>query len=109
MKNLPNSPESRDIASVLHAYTNLKAHQETGPLVIRKGKGIWVYDESGKGYIEGLAGLWCTSLGFGEERLVEAAARRSRNSRRRDAIPRTVCPALPALRATAAAIPRSHG
>ena len=78
MKNLPNSPESRDIASVLHAYTNLKAHQETGPLVIRKGKGIWVYDESGKGYIEGLAGLWCTSLGFGEERLVEAAARQMR-------------------------------
>ncbi len=75
MKDLPNSPESRDIASVVHAYTNLKKHQETGPMVIREGKGIWVYDESGKGYIEGLAGLWCTSLGFGENRLVEAAAR----------------------------------
>ena len=73
MNDLPNSPESRDIATVLHAYTNLKKHQETGPMVIRKGKGIWVYDESGKAYIEGLAGLWCTSLGFGENRLIEAA------------------------------------
>ena len=47
-------------------------------MVIREGKGIWVYDESGKAYIEGLAGLWCTSLGFGEERLVEAAAKQMR-------------------------------
>ena len=78
MKDLPNSPESRDIATVLHAYTNLKKHLETGPMVIREGKGIWVYDESGKAYIEGLAGLWCTSLGFGEERLVEAAAKQMR-------------------------------
>ena len=78
MKDLPNSPESRDIAAVLHAYTNLKTHQETGPMVIRKGKGIRVYDDSGKDYIEGMAGLWCTSLGFGEERLVEAATKQMR-------------------------------
>ena len=64
-----NSPESRDIASVLHPYTNLVKHEETGPLVIARGEGVWVYDNTGKGYIEGLAGLWSTSLGFGEERL----------------------------------------
>jgi 4-aminobutyrate--pyruvate transaminase len=43
-----------------------------------RGEGIYVYDEDGKEYIEGLAGLWCASLGFGEERLVEAAARQMR-------------------------------
>ena len=48
MKDLPNSPESRDIATVLHAYTNLQTHQETGPMVIRKGKGIRVYDDNGQ-------------------------------------------------------------
>ena len=32
-----------------------------------------VYDSEGKGYIEGLAGLWCTSLGFSNAELVEAA------------------------------------
>jgi len=73
-----NSPEARDIANVLHPYTNLKKHEETGPLVIARGEGVWVYDNAGKGYIEGLAGLWSTSLGFGEERLVEAAARQMR-------------------------------
>jgi 4-aminobutyrate--pyruvate transaminase len=73
-----NSPEARDIASVLHPYTNLKKHEETGPLVIARGEGVWVYDNAGNSYIEGLAGLWSTSLGFGEERLVEAAARQMR-------------------------------
>ncbi len=37
-----------------------------------------MWDDSGKEYIEGLAGLWCVSLGWGEERLVEAAARQMR-------------------------------
>ncbi|MGO8917125.1 MAG: aspartate aminotransferase family protein [Stellaceae bacterium] len=70
-----NSAASRDIAFHLHPYTHLKKHESEGPLVITEGKGIYVYDENGKEYIEGLAGLWCTSLGFGEERLVEAATR----------------------------------
>ncbi len=74
MAHLGNSAASRDIAFVLHPYTNFRAHEEKGPLVITEGKGVHVYDEDGKAYIEGLAGLWCTSLGFGEERLVEAAA-----------------------------------
>jgi 4-aminobutyrate--pyruvate transaminase len=39
---------------------------------------VYVFDEAGREYLEGLAGLWCTALGFGEERLVEAAARQMR-------------------------------
>jgi 4-aminobutyrate--pyruvate transaminase len=74
----PNSPEARDIASHLHPYTNARKLEREGPLVITEGKGIYVYDTAGKEYIEGLAGLWCTSLGFGEERLVEAAAAQMR-------------------------------
>ena len=70
-----NSPASRDIATLLHPYTNLKAHQTKGPLIITRGRGVNVYDDQGKEYIEGLAGLWCVSLGFNEPRLVEAARR----------------------------------
>ena len=73
MNDRANSTRARDIAYYLHPYTNLKVHEKEGPLVITKGKGIYVYDENGKAYIEGLAGLWCTALGFDEERLVEAA------------------------------------
>src|SRR6202046_69830 len=64
-----------DIASVVHPYTNLKVHQTQGPLVMTEGDGVFVRDEQGKTYLEGLAGLWCASLGFSERRLAEAAYR----------------------------------
>ncbi len=68
-----NSAQSRDIAHVLHPYTNLARHEDVGPLIIERGRGIYVYDEGGKEYIEGMAGLWCASLGFSEPELVKAA------------------------------------
>ncbi|MBL8701069.1 MAG: aspartate aminotransferase family protein [Alphaproteobacteria bacterium] len=74
----PNSLQARDVAAFLHPYTNLKVHENTGPLVIKKGRGIYVYDDDGKEYIEGLASLWYASLGFDEERLIEAATRQLR-------------------------------
>ena len=77
-QSLGNSAASRDIAYTLHPYTNLAAHEETGPMIMTRGKGIYVYDDEGREYIEGLAGLWCTSLGFGDERLAEAGARQLR-------------------------------
>jgi 4-aminobutyrate--pyruvate transaminase len=68
-----NSAASRDIAYHVHGYTNLKKHEQSGPMIITSGSGIRVTDDNGKSYIEGLSGLWCTSLGFQEERLIEAA------------------------------------
>lgn len=68
-----NSLASRDVKSLIHSYTNLSVHEKDGPLIIEKGKGIYVYDDDGKEYIEGLAGLWCTSFGFGEQELIDAA------------------------------------
>lgn len=70
-----NSLRDADIAYALHPYTNAVAHEQSGPMVAVRGKGVRVYDEAGKDYIEGMAGLWCTSLGFDEPRLVDAAKR----------------------------------
>jgi len=75
MNHQGNSPASRDIASHIHGYTNLKAHESTGPFILTRGEGVRVFDDSGKGYIEGLAGLWCASLGYSEKRLVDAATK----------------------------------
>ncbi|MGE0668880.1 MAG: aminotransferase [Sphingomonadales bacterium] len=73
MPFLPNSLEARDIASLVHPYTNLAKHAENGPVVIDRGEGIHVWDTDGNKYIEGVAGLWCASLGYGETELVQAA------------------------------------
>lgn len=63
---------AQDIAAHLHPFTNLAAHAEVGPLVITRGDGIHVIDEQGRRYIEGMSGLWCSSLGFSHPRLVAA-------------------------------------
>jgi 4-aminobutyrate--pyruvate transaminase len=75
MSRSPNSVAARDIAYTLHGYTNLEAHCDRGPVVITRGDGIHVYDDEGREFIEGMAGLWCASLGFSEPRLAEAAKR----------------------------------
>ena len=69
----PNSAAARDIAHALHPYTDLVTHQENGPTIMARGKGIHVWDEDGREYIEAVAGLWCAALGFDNERLAKAA------------------------------------
>ena len=56
---------ARDVETLLHPTTNLLSHRSLGPLVLERGEGVYVYDTAGKRYIEGLAGLWCTGLGYG--------------------------------------------
>lgn len=64
----------KDIAHALHPYTNLAVHEDQGPLIISKGEGVYVWDDQGNRYLEGLGCLWCVSLGFSEPRLAAAAA-----------------------------------
>jgi 4-aminobutyrate--pyruvate transaminase len=73
-----SNAQMRDVNSVLHPYTNLVKFRETGPMVIERGQGVRVYDENGKDYIEAMAGLWCTALGWGENELAETAAEQMR-------------------------------
>lgn len=70
--------QTRDIEAVLHPYTPLHKLKTNGPLVIERGEGVFVYDTQGKDYIEGMSGLWCAGLGFGDEEMVEAATQQLR-------------------------------
>ncbi|MFT6774909.1 MAG: 4-aminobutyrate--pyruvate transaminase [Paracoccaceae bacterium] len=78
MSHAPNSIEARDAAHHLHAYTDLEAYETRGGLVIERGEGIYVYDNDGRKYLEGLAGLWSVAVGFSEERLADAAYKQMR-------------------------------
>jgi 4-aminobutyrate--pyruvate transaminase len=71
----PNSDEARDIAYHFHGYTDARAHESKGPMIMDRGEGIHVFDTHGNRYIEGMAGLWSVAVGFNEPRLVDAAAR----------------------------------
>lgn len=75
MTNTHESLVRSDLAHSIHPYTNLSIHEERGPLIITRGEGIYVWDDQGNRYIEGLSGLWCTGLGYSEKRLMDAAQR----------------------------------
>ncbi|MBQ0757981.1 MAG: aminotransferase class III-fold pyridoxal phosphate-dependent enzyme [Amphritea sp.] len=59
------------MSNIIYPTTNLKA---TETLVIERGDGAYVYDNEGNQYLEGLAGLWCTSLGYNNRELIDTAA-----------------------------------
>lgn len=56
------------MTNVIYPTTNLKAVEQ---LVIERGEGVYVYDNAGNRYLEGMAGLWCTALGYGNQELIE--------------------------------------
>src|ERR1700742_3487176 len=74
---LSNS-QTRDMQALLHPFTNLTILAETGPRIMERGKGVFLYDADGKDYLEAMSGLWCTALGWGEEELAETAAEQIR-------------------------------
>lgn len=57
------------MSSIIYPITNLKQVEQ---LNIVRGDGIYVYDDEGTQYLEGLAGLWCSSLGYGNRELIDA-------------------------------------
>ncbi len=56
------------MSAVIYPTTNLTATEQ---LKFERGEGIYVYDQNGKQYLEGLAGLWCTGLGYGNQELID--------------------------------------
>ncbi|GAB5469012.1 MAG: aspartate aminotransferase family protein [Rhodospirillales bacterium] len=59
--------------SQLYPFTDPLVAQDTPPKAMVSGRGCQVTDAAGQSYLDGVAGLWCASLGFSEERLIRAA------------------------------------
>jgi 4-aminobutyrate---pyruvate transaminase len=73
-----SNAQTRDMQALLHPFAPLKLLDQTGPLIIERGQGIYVYDGKGKDYIEAMSGLWSTALGWGENELADTAAEQMR-------------------------------
>jgi 4-aminobutyrate--pyruvate transaminase len=56
------------MSAVIYPTTNLKATEQ---MVVERGEGVYIYDSQGKQYLEGLSGLWCTGLGYGNQELID--------------------------------------
>ena len=62
-----------DILHTLHPVTALALHEKRGPTVITRGYGARVSDSDGHELIDGLSGLWCVNVGYGQPSVIEAA------------------------------------
>ena len=70
--------QTRDINALVHPYTPIHRLAEKGTVIMQRGQGVHVFDTQGRSYIEGMSGLWCAGLGFGDEEMVEAAIEQMR-------------------------------
>ncbi|HVZ27471.1 MAG TPA: aminotransferase, partial [Rhizomicrobium sp.] len=73
-----SNAQTRDMQALLHPFAPLRLLDQTGPLILERGKGVFVYDGQGRDYIEAMSGLWSTALGWGENELAETAAEQLR-------------------------------
>jgi adenosylmethionine-8-amino-7-oxononanoate aminotransferase len=61
-----------DRAHLLHPQYYAPDHEN--PVVLDRGRGVWLFDVHGRRYLDGLASLWNVAVGHGRRELAEAAA-----------------------------------
>ena len=70
--NLTRHWQALDAAHHVHPFTDTEALNREGVRVITKADGVYLWDSEGKRMIDGMAGLWCVQLGYGNKELAEA-------------------------------------
>lgn len=78
MNLISNSTEQwqiQDSKHHLHPFTDAKSLTEKGVRVITRAEGVYLWDSDGNKIIDGMAGLWCVNMGYGQTELIEAAYR----------------------------------
>ena len=75
---LLQSLDDLDRRYVLHPFTAIRDHLESGPLMIVEGKGCRLVDSAGRSYLDAMAGLWCVNVGYGNAEIAEAIAAQSK-------------------------------
>ena len=72
---MPSTEQLQELAQRhLWGHFSVLGAEPGGIQVIERGEGCYVYDSTGKRYLDGLAGLFCNAIGHGRHELAEAAA-----------------------------------
>lgn len=67
------SLQALDNAHYLHPFSDHKSLREKGARMIVRAEGVYIWDSDGNRILDGMAGLWCTNIGYGEKRLADVA------------------------------------
>jgi putrescine aminotransferase len=65
--------QALDRAHYLHPFTDHAALHRKGTRVITHAQGVYLFDSDGRRLLDGMAGLWCVTLGYGRRELAEVA------------------------------------
>ena len=71
-QTIANVLDDSDRAALLHPFTDFAAHKSTGGRAFVAAEHIYLTDAEGKGYIDGMSGLWCVNLGYSQPKIVRA-------------------------------------
>ncbi len=75
---LANSLIELDRAHLIHPVASYRSHEAAGVRVLKSAQGAALTDATGHMLLDGFAGLWCVNAGYGQDSLVEAAAKQLR-------------------------------
>jgi len=62
----------KDLKYIWHPCSQMKDYEELQPIIIERGKGIYLYDKNGKEYIDIISSWWCNLLGHCNPKINEA-------------------------------------
>ena len=65
---------ARSLAAVWHPCTQMKDHESVPMIPLRAGSGVWLEDQSGKRYIDGISSWWVNLFGHSNPRINAAVA-----------------------------------
>lgn len=63
---------SIDASHHLHPFSDTKKLNADGVRIIQRGEGVYIFDNHGKKYLDGFAGLWCVNVGYGRREIADA-------------------------------------
>ncbi|HEX3430087.1 MAG TPA: aminotransferase [Rhizomicrobium sp.] len=70
--NLTNHWRALDAAHHIHPFSDAAALVREGVRVITRADGVYLWDSEGHRLIDGMSGLWCVQVGYGNRELAEA-------------------------------------
>jgi len=70
--NLTKHWQAIDAAHHIHPFSDTAALNKEGVRVITRANGVYLWDSEGHKIIDGMSGLWCVQVGYGNKELAEA-------------------------------------
>ncbi len=67
--------QALDSSHYLHPFTDFKELAQQGSRIITRAEGAYIYDSEDAKILDGMSGLWCCSLGYGQDRIADAVYR----------------------------------